>query len=100
MLVGIEGRNHLSVIEISSRAEIPSKRVPNPSGSITVFSMKKVPGFDPEKRPYVILKDLRFISLLNIKLMKLLPLVRSPYDMDPINMHNLAILPSYASALG
>ena len=53
--------------------------------------MKKVPDYDPQHRPYVLFKDSDYISLFNTRLMKLLPLVRSKYDMNPLNVHNLSV---------
>jgi len=61
-----------------------------------IFSIKKVPGYDPETRPYVFIKDESHVSMLNTKTMKILPLVRSPYKMtNAINMHNMEIMPCY-----
>ena len=53
--------------------------------------MKKVPGYDPLRRPFVLFKDGDYVSLFNTRLMKLLPLVRSKYDMEPLNVHNLTV---------
>jgi hypothetical protein len=50
-----------------------------------------VPGYDPLHRPFVLFKDGDYVSLFNTRLMKLLPLVRSKYDMDPLNVHNLSV---------
>ena len=54
--------------------------------------MKRIPGYNPETRPFVFLKDQEYVSLLNTKHMKLLPLIRSKYEMDPINMHNMDVV--------
>ena len=54
--------------------------------------MKKVPGYDPKDRPYVLFKDGDYVSLFNTRLMKLLPLVRSKYDTFPLNVHNLGVM--------
>ena len=53
--------------------------------------MKKVPNYDPQHLPYVLLKDCNYVYLFNTRLMKILPLVRSKYDMKPLNSHNLFV---------
>ena len=53
--------------------------------------MLKVPGYDFNKRPYVLLKDSRFISLIDVSARRSLPLIRSPYDGEPISHNNFNI---------
>ena len=86
-MVAVEDMATLYVIDGDTRMEIQA--VKNPSNMKTLCSMKKVPGYDPLHRPYVLFKDSDYVSLFNTKLMKLLPLVRSKYDTDPLNVHNL-----------
>jgi hypothetical protein len=90
VLVAAEDMSTFYVIDGDTRMAIlvPIK---NPSNLTTLCSMKKVPGYDPQHRPYVLFKDSDYISLFNTRLMKLLPLVRSKYDMDPLNVHNLSV---------
>ena len=53
--------------------------------------MKKMPGYDHETNPYILIKDESYVSMINTKTMKVLPLVCSPYKMSPINIHNLGV---------
>ncbi len=53
--------------------------------------MIKVPGFDPLTKPYVFLKDRTHISIIDIKLGKICPLINSPLELDMLRMHNFAV---------
>jgi len=90
VLVAAEDMSTCYVIDGDTRMAIlvPIK---NPSNLKGLCSMKKVPDYDPQHRPYVLFKDSDYISLFNTRLMKLLPLVRSKYDMNPLNVHNLSV---------
>ncbi len=87
VIVAVEGMATFYVIDGDTRLAIQA--VKNPSNMRRLCSMKKVPGYDPQHRPYVLFKDGDYVSLFNTRLMKLLPLVRSKYDTDPLNVHNL-----------
>jgi len=57
--------------------------------------MHKTPGYNFETKPYIFIKEARFVSILNVKEKAILPLIRSPYDMDPLSVHNFAVFPYY-----
>ena len=88
-MLAAEDLANLYVIDGNTRMEIQS--VMNQSSLKSIFSMKKVPDYDAQKRPYVLIKDSEYVSLFNTRLMKLLPLVRSKYDIDPLKVHNLFV---------
>jgi len=54
--------------------------------------MIKVPGYNFDTRPYVLLKDSRFISLIDVFSLKVIPLIRSPYEGEPMSIHNFHCL--------
>ena len=60
VLVAVEGKKRLYVIDISTRRAI--SYIENPSGSMPVLSLIKHPYFDTQRLPYVFLKDTIGIS--------------------------------------
>ena len=53
--------------------------------------MVKHPHYDAEKYPFIFLKDSKFVSIVDVKRRKVLPLVRSQLDLEQLNVNNLAI---------
>ena len=89
-LISVAGRARLYVINIKNRAAVAS--IDNPSGCTNQYSMIKHPEYDKrEDRRYVFLKDQRYISVIDIKRKKILPLLRSPIDMEQLSIHNMGV---------
>jgi hypothetical protein len=63
----------------------------NPSGAVTQFSMIKHPNYDLEKCPYIFLKDCKFVSIIDVKARRVLPIIRSSYEMEQLNVNNMKI---------
>jgi hypothetical protein len=63
----------------------------NPSGAVTQFSMFKHPNYDLEKCPYIFLKDNKFVSIIDVKNRRVLPIVRSAFEMEQLNVNNMKI---------
>ena len=80
MLVAVEGRTRLYVMDIATRRAVA--QIDNPSGSKTVFSLMKHPAYDAQSRPYVVLKDASYISLIDVQAKKVMPLVKAANTMD------------------
>ena len=55
--------------------------------------MIPAPGYHPETHPYLFLKDGRYISLVNTKDYRILPLIRSPNDIGYLGKYFLAVVP-------
>jgi hypothetical protein len=89
ILVSVKGRAKLYVINIKNRAVVA--HIDNPTGMTNQFSMVKHPAYDRESRPYVFLKDQRYICVVDVQKKKLLPLLRSPIDMEQLNVNNMGI---------
>ena len=89
VLVAVAGRAKLYIVNIKNRAAVEA--IDNPTGSTLQYSMIKHPAYDRQNRPYVFLKDQRFISVIDIGRKKVLPLVRSPIDMEQLSIHYMGI---------
>jgi hypothetical protein len=50
--------------------------------------MIRVPGYDFNSFPYVLLKDSKFISIIDVFARKSLPIIRSPNEAESISNHN------------
>jgi hypothetical protein len=64
VLVAVEGRCRMYVMDIATRMAVV--HIDNPSGSTKVFSLMKHPAYDSQSCPYVVLKDDRYISLIDV----------------------------------
>jgi hypothetical protein len=64
VLVAVEGRARLYVVDIATRQVVA--HIDNPSGSTRVISLIKHPAYDAQSYPYVILKDDSYISLIDV----------------------------------
>lgn len=64
LLLAINGNDHLIMIDCNTKKIIT--KIINPSPSKLYLSMKKVPGFDYDTCPLVILKDSNKISVVNV----------------------------------
>ena len=80
IMVSIEGRNKLFVIDVATRMAI--KAIVNPTTISRPLVMIPAPGYNSATHPWVFLKDTRFISVVNTKDKRILPLIRSPNDCD------------------
>ena len=80
MLVAVEGRARLYVMDIATRRAVV--QIDNPSGPTTVFSLMKHPAYDAQSRPYVVLKDASYISLIDVQAKNVMPLVKATNTMD------------------
>lgn len=89
MLVCVEGRSKLVIINIADRAAIAI--IDNPSGSSIPFCIMKHPFYDLGGVPYVLLKDERMISLIDVTMRKAIPLIEARNDMDHLNNNNFGI---------
>ena len=88
-LISVAGRARLYFINVKDRKAVAS--IDNPSGCTNQYSMIKHPAYHCEKRPFVFLKDQRYISVIDVKKKKILPLIRSPIDMEQLSIHNMGI---------
>jgi hypothetical protein len=84
-------RGRTRIYELNLKTRLAVGHMENPSGAVTQFSMIKHPYYDAESYPYIFLKDNKFISIIDIKNRKVLPLVRSQFDMEQLNINNMAI---------
>jgi len=91
LLVAVEGRTRLFVIDVPSRRAI--KLIVNPTQQNIPMSLIPAPGYDSQTFPYLFLKDARFISLVNTKEYRIIPLIRAPNDVSMHTKHNLAAVP-------
>ena len=80
MLVAVEGRARLYVMDIATRRA--AAQIDNLSGSKIVFSLMKHPAYDAQSRPYVVLKDARYISLIDLQARNVMPLVKAANTME------------------
>jgi hypothetical protein len=89
ILLTTRGRTRLYELDLSTRLAVG--HIENPSGAVTQFAMVKHPYYDAEKYPYIFLKDSKFVSIIDVKRRKVLPIVRSQLDLEQLNVNNLAI---------
>ena len=80
VLVAVEGRTRLYVMDIATRRAIV--QIDNPSGSKTILSLMRHPAYDAQSCPYVVLKDSRYISLIDVQARNVMPLVKAANSMD------------------
>jgi hypothetical protein len=78
ILVAVEERSRLYVIDACTRMAI--KLIINPTMLTSHLTLIAAPGYDPETFPYVFLKNSRFISVVNTKEFRMLPLLRAAND--------------------
>lgn len=78
VLVAVEGKSRLYVIDAGTRMAI--KLIVNPTMLTSHLTLIAAPGYDPETFPYVFLKNSRFISVINTKELRMLPLLRAAND--------------------
>jgi hypothetical protein len=78
ILVAVEGRSRLYVIDAGTRLAI--KLIVNPTMLTSHLTLIAAPGYDLETFPYVFLKNSRFISVVNTKELRILPLLRCAND--------------------
>jgi hypothetical protein len=64
VLVAVEGRTRLYVMDIATRRAVV--QIDKPSGSKLFFSLMRYPSFDAQSCPYVVLKDSSYISLIDV----------------------------------
>ena len=89
LLLTARGRTRLYGVDLSTRAAVD--HIENPSGAITQFCMLKHPKYDAEKCPYIFLKDSKFVSVVDVKMKKTLPILRSQLDLEQLNFNNFAV---------
>ena len=56
-----------------------------------LFRSVKHPYYDYDKFPYLILKDTKFISIVDVKERRVFPIIRSPFEMEHLNNNNIGI---------
>lgn len=59
----------------------------NPTGDYRYLSLLKSPNYSFESEPYVFLKSKDYISLIDVKSRKLVPLIRSLYELRMQRQH-------------
>ncbi len=89
VLLTARGRSRLYEVNLAERKA--EKHMENPSGAATQLAMVKHPYYDFETFPYLILKDTKFISIVDVKERKVFPIIRSQFDMEHLNNNNLGI---------
>lgn len=78
-IFAINGEVNLVLYDLDTKK---SMQVYNPTNGKIFFSMLKCPGFDFNKRPYVFLKDKNYISVINVRTYKVLPIIKSFFEVD------------------
>jgi hypothetical protein len=87
-LFAINGEVNLVFYDFESKK---SMQLYNPTNCKIFFSLLKCPGFDLERRPYVFLKDKNYISVINVRTYKILPLIKSFFEVDMIRSCNFEV---------
>lgn len=87
ILVAIEGRNRLYIIDVPSR--LAKKVIINPTTVKTPLSLIPCPGYDQDSYPWLFLKDSRYISVVNTKEKRILPLLKTTNTIDIRRCHFL-----------
>lgn len=87
LLVAVEGKSSLYIIDVPTR--LASKVIHNPTKMSNPLSLIHAPGYDADNHPWVFLKDSRFISVVNTKDLKVIPLLKSTNDVDIKRIHFL-----------
>jgi hypothetical protein len=80
VLVAVEGRARLYVIDIATRQVVA--HIDNPSGSTRVISLMKHPAYDAQRCPYVVLQDDSYISLIDVQAKNVMLLVKATNTME------------------
>ena len=94
-MVAVQGRSRLYVIDACTR--LATRMFINPTMLTDHHTLIAAPGYDAHNFPYVFLKNTRFVSLINIKEGKILPLIRSPNDCDLNRTHYLDVIGQVAT---
>ena len=87
LLLAIEGKSSLYVIDVPTR--LATKVVANPTKIAMPLSLIPAPGYDQNSNPWVFLKDSRYISAINTKDLKVIPLLRQTNEVDLRRNHFL-----------
>ena len=98
ILVAVDGRSRLYVIDACTRLAI--KLIVNPTMLTSHLTLIAAPAFDPETFPYVFLKNSRFISVINTKEFRMLPLLRAINDCDINRNHYLDLVSEVRREVG
>ena len=89
LLVACDGRKQLLIIQMDN-GKI-TDRIVNTSQRSTYFKLEKCPGFVSPTKPYVFLKDDRFISVINLKQLSVLRIIKSQCDLSTMRMFNFDV---------
>ena len=73
LLLAVNDMDHLIMFDAVTKQQITT--IKNPTATKTYLSMKKVPGFDIDTNPLVILKDSLSISVVNVVNKKIVAIV-------------------------
>ncbi len=88
-LLAINGEVNLSIYDLH---KYTSMQLYNPTNSKIFMGMQKCPGYHYEHRPYVFLKDKFYISLINVRTGKILPILKSNFEADNIRAFNFHVV--------
>jgi tRNA-binding EMAP/Myf-like protein len=78
--VACNGNKTLTILDIND-GKIKG-RIANSSGRSNYYALEKCPGFNNESKPFVFLKDDRFISVINVATKTVLRIIKSQCNLS------------------
>lgn len=68
------------------------KRIPNPTGDYFICSIRLFPGYDKKNLPYIIVRDMKGISLFDVKNEKSYLFYNSAYEKISYNAYKMEVI--------